>query len=316
MKCHLCRHHCLLKEQQIGICGVNKNENDTLKTIVYNYPSALNIDPIEKKPLYHFLPGSKTLSIGTIGCNFRCPFCQNWQISQSKEIKSDIGELTPYDMMNIVAKYKCECVAYTYNEPTIFYPYAKDIGELVALKGAKNIFVTNGYESIEVIDDMDWVDAANIDLKSFNKDYYQKQLGGKLDYVLDTIERMYKKGIWIEITTLIIEGINDSDDELSQISGFIKDIDKNIPWHISAFHPDYKMLDKTYTKFQTLQKAYEIGKNNGLNYIYFGNVNFPSITYCPECNEELIVRSGFNVTKNILKQGKCPNCNTKIAGVF
>jgi pyruvate formate lyase activating enzyme len=317
IECLLCRHHCHIKEGKTGICGVNKNEGNKLKNLVYNHPAALNIDPVEKKPLYHFLPGSKILSIGTVGCNFKCPFCQNWQISQTNIIDTSIGEVTPYDMMNLVAKYKCDGVAYTYNEPSIFYPYAKDIGELVALKGAKNIFVTNGYESIEEIEDMDWLDAANIDLKSFNKEYYKKELKGNLDYILDTIQRMYEKGIWIEITTLLIEGVNNSEEEINQMAEFIASVSKNIPWHLSAFHPDYKMKDVEYTKIQTLQKAYKIGKKHGLNYVYLGNVDVADITYCPECGYDIIVRHRYEVVKNeITKNGTCPKCNTPIAGVW
>jgi len=316
IECLLCRHHCKIKEGKVGICGVNKNENNSLKNLVYNYPSALNIDPIEKKPLFHFLPNSKALSIGTIGCNFKCPFCQNWQISQTNVIDSQIGQLTPYDMMNIVAKYKCEVVAYTYNEPTIFYPYAKDIGELVSLKGAKNVFVSNGYESREIINDMDWVDGANIDLKSFNKEYYKKTLKGDLDDVLDTIEQMYNKGIWIEITTLVIDGVNSSDDELHKIADFISSISVDIPWHISAFHPDYKMKDTPPTSIQTLQKAFHIGKSHNLNFVYLGNVNIPNITYCPNCHKEVIKRYGYETINYLDNEGNCPHCNTKIAGVF
>ncbi len=315
IECLLCVHYCKLKEGQVGICGVNKNENQKLVNVVYNHPSAINIDPIEKKPLYHFLPGSSVLSIGTVGCNFKCPFCQNWQISQTDKIDKSL-EVTPYDMMNIVAKYRCDCVAFTYNEPTIFYPYAKDIGELVKLKGAKTIFVTNGNESPEIIEDMDWLDAANIDLKSFNSEYYKKVLKGKLEAVLDTIRLMYEKGIWIEITTLLIEGENDSEEELHKMASFISSISVDIPWHLSAFYPNYKMLDKNSTQITTLQKAYRIAKSYGLRYVYFGNVDMADITYCPNCNKELVVRDRFKVLKNDIIDGKCPNCNTKIAGIW
>jgi len=316
IQCLLCRHYCKIKDGQTGICGVNKNEKGELKNLVYNHPSAINIDPVEKKPLYHFLPGSKILSIGTVGCNFKCPFCQNWQISQTSKI-DEKTVITPYDMMNIVAKYHCDGVAYTYNEPSIFYPYAKDIGELVALKGAKNIFVTDGFESVEEIEDMGWLDAANIDLKSFNKEYYKKVLKGDLDAVLDTIQRMHDKGIWIEITTLLIEGENDSNEELEQMAKFIANVDKNIPWHLSAFHPDYKMLDKNATQIQTLKRAYNMGKKYGLNYVYFGNVDVPDITYCPECGYDVVVRHRYEVVKNeITDKGTCPKCNTPIAGVW
>jgi len=317
IECLLCRHHCHIKKDKTGICGVNKNENNKLINLVYNHPAALNIDPIEKKPLYHFLPSTKILSIGTIGCNFKCPFCQNHQISQTDIIDNEIGELTPYDMMNIVAKYHCDGVAYTYNEPSIFYPYAKDIGELVALKGAKNIFVTNGYESIEEIEDMNWVDAINIDLKSFNKEYYKKVLKGDLDKVLDTIKRIYEKGIWIELTTLLIEGVNDNETELHQMAKFIASISVDIPWHLSAFYPNYKMTSTPPTQITTLQKAYKIAKSYGLRYVYFGNVDIDNTTYCPTCNEKLVIRDRFKVLKNIItKDNTCPKCNTKIAGIW
>jgi pyruvate formate lyase activating enzyme len=316
IQCLLCRHYCELKKGQTGICGVNKNENNKLKNLVYNHPSALNIDPVEKKPLYHFLPGSNILSIGTVGCNFRCPFCQNWQISQTNKIDKNVV-VTPEDMANLVTKHQCDGVAYTYNEPSIFYPYAKDIGKLVALKGAKNIFVTDGFESIEEIEDMDWLDAANIDLKSFNKKYYKKVLKGDLNAVLDTIQRMHDKGIWIEITTLLIEGENNSDEELENMAKFIASVDKNIPWHLSAFHPDYKMLDKNSTQIETLKKAYDMGKKYKLNYIYFGNIDIPDITYCPKCGYDIVVRNRYEVVKNeITNKGTCPKCNTKIAGVW
>ena len=317
IKCLLCRHYCHIKEGKTGVCGVNKNENNKLVNLVYNHPAALNIDPIEKKPLYHVLPGAQVLSLGTVGCNFKCPFCQNWQISQTNVIDTEIGEVTPYDMMNIVAKYRLKAVAYTYNEPSIFYPYAKDIGELVALKGAKNIFVTNGFESPEEIEDMDWLDAANIDLKSFNKEYYKKVLKGNLDDVLDTIKRMYEKGIWIEITTLLIEGENDSDEEISKMAEFISSVSVDIPWHLSAFHPDYKMMDKNYTSIHTLLRAQKIAKSYGLRYVYLGNVDMPDVTTCPTCNEQLIIRDRFNVIKNIITdKGTCPKCNTKIPGIW
>jgi len=316
IECLLCRHYCHIKEGKTGICGINKNENGELKNLVYNHPSAINIDPVEKKPLYHFLPGSNILSIGTVGCNFKCPFCQNWQISQTSKIDENVV-VTPYDMMNIVAKYRCDGVAYTYNEPSIFYPYAKDIGELVALKNAKNIFVTDGFESVEEIEDMDWLDGANIDLKSFNKEYYKKVLKGNLDYVLDTIRKMHDKGIWIEITTLLIEGENDSDEELNQMAEFIASVDKNIPWHLSAFHPNYKMLDKNATQIETLKRAYNIAKKHKLNYVYFGNVDIADITYCPECGYDVVVRHRYEVIKNeITNKGTCPKCNTPIAGVW
>lgn len=320
IKCLLCRHHCILKEGQVGICGVNKNENNELKNLVYAHPSSINIDPIEKKPLFHVLPNTTSLSFGTVGCNFKCPFCQNWQIAHTNKINSSIY-VSPQEMVNLALKYNTKSISYTYNEPSIFYPYARDVGILAKEMGLKNIFVTNGFESIYEIEDMkNWVDACNVDLKSFKKEYYKKVLKGNLEYVLDTIKRLKEANIFQEITTLIIPNDNDSTKELTQIAEFIASVDTNIPWHITRFHPDYKVTNKNPTPIETLIKAYEIGKKAGLKFIYLGNVAMPVITYCPKCNEELIVRSIYKVEKNILKikdnKGYCPICNEEIPGIW
>jgi len=321
IRCLLCRHHCVLKEGQVGICGVNKNENNTLKNLVYGHPSSINVDPIEKKPLFHFMPGSGVLSFGTVGCNFKCPFCQNWQIAHTNKVNDTIY-VSPHEMVNLALKYECKSIAYTYNEPSIFYPYARDVGILAKKAGLKNVFVTNGFESIYEIEDMkEWVDACNVDLKSFNDEYYKKVLKGNLEYVLDTIKRLHKAGIWQEITTLIVPGDNDSDEELKKIASFIAGVDVNIPWHITRFHPDYKVTDKPATPIETMLKAYEIGKKAGLKFVYLGNVAMPVITYCPNCNEELIVRSIYRVEKNILQidnnsTGRCPTCGEIIPGIW
>jgi len=321
IKCLLCRHHCILKENQIGICGINMNKNGELKNLVYGHPASINIDPIEKKPLFHFLPGSAILSFGTVGCNFKCPFCQNWQLSQNHNVDTSIY-VSPEKMVDLAIEYKCNSIAYTYNEPSVFYPYARDVGILAKEKGLKNVFVTDGYESVYEIEDMkNWVDACNVDLKSFNKEYYKKVLKANLDYVLDTIKRLKEVGIWQEITTLIVPGDNDSEKELTQIAEFIASVGVEIPWHISRFHPDYKETSKPPTPMETMIKAYEIGKKAGLKYVYLGNVAMPVITYCPKCKEKLIVRSIYKVEKNILnidENGKahCPKCGEIIEGVW
>jgi len=315
--CQLCRHYCKLKEGQVGVCGVNKNSNGKLENLVYGKVSAINIDPIEKKPLYHFLPGSKALSIGTVGCNFKCPFCQNWQISQTKD-SSNSYNLTPEQIVNLAIENECESIAYTYNEPTIFYPFAKDVALLAKKSGIKNIFVSNGFETPEIIEDMRGViDAFNIDLKSFKQDYYKKVLKGTLEGVLDTLERIKKGGFWLEVTTLIVPGDNDSNKELTQIATFIaKNLGVNTPWHISAFHPDYKVQDKKATSLEMLNRAYKIGKEAGLEYIYMGNVLSDGITYCPKCGAELIKRVGYKVVENRLIDGKCYRCGEDISGVW
>jgi pyruvate formate lyase activating enzyme len=321
IKCLLCRHHCVLKEGQVGICGINMNQKGKLVNLVYGHPSSINLDPIEKKPLFHFLPNSDVLSFGTVGCNFKCPFCQNWQIAHTNKVNSDIY-VSPQQMVELALKYKAKSIAYTYNEPSVFYPYARDVGILAKKYGIKNVFVTNGFESVYEIKDMkDWVDACNVDLKSFKPEYYKKVLKGKLEDVLDTIQRLHDEGIWQEITTLIVPGDNDSEEELSKIAEFIASVGKEIPWHITRFHPDYKVTDKEPTPMETMIKAYEIGKKAGLKYVYLGNVAIPVITYCPNCGEELIVRSIYKVEKNILKidengTARCPSCNEIIEGVW
>ncbi len=317
IKCILCRHYCQLKEGQVGICGVNKNENKKLKNLVYSHPSALNTDPVEKKPLYHFLPGSLALSLGTVGCNFACPFCQNWGISQSKKIDKSIS-ITPSQMVELAKKHKCKSIAYTYNEPTVFYPYARDIGILAKEQGIKNIFVSNGFESPQIIKDMHlWLDGANIDLKSWNEKYYKNILKGGLEAVKDTLRRMVEENIWVEVTTLLIEGENDSQKELEEMATFIaEDLGRHIPWHLSAFHPDYKMKDHNFTGLETLQKAYNIAKEAGLYYVYLGNVAVHGDTYCPKCGKLLIDRTGYNIAINNLTDGHCPKCGRSIEGVW
>jgi len=315
--CTLCRHYCKLKNGQAGICGVNANEGGRLRNLVYGRVAALNIDPIEKKPLYHFLPGTTALSLGTVGCNFQCPFCQNWQISQSDDIDGG-QEVTPEQLVDAALREGCSTIAYTYNEPTIFYPFARDVALLARRYGLKNIFVSNGLESPEVIEDMRGIiDAFNIDLKSFDPDYYKKHLKGSLEGVLDTLKRLKAGGFWVEVTTLIVPGDNDSDEELGQIARFIADeLGPSTPWHISAFHPDYKVDDKAPTPMETLRRAEAIGHEAGLHYIYMGNVPADGNTDCPACGTRLIERQGFYVTVNRLVEGKCPACGRAIKGVW
>ena len=315
--CLLCRHYCKLKDGQLGVCGVNKNENGKLKTLVYGHPIALNVDPIEKKPLYHIIPGTQALSFGTVGCNFQCPFCQNWNISQEKNIDKSIN-VSPEQMVDLAFEHNCKSIAYTYNEPTVFYPYAKDIGLIAKERGLKNLFISNGFESPEVIKDMKtWLDAANIDLKSWNDDYYKKILKGGLESVKDSIKMMVNEGIWVEITTLLIEGENDSDEHIKDMALFIADaLGRHVPWHLSAFHADYKMKGHQNTTLETLTRAYTIAKEVGLHYVYLGNVSADIDTFCPDCGELLIKRRGYEITKNMLKDGYCPKCNRKIEGIW
>jgi len=315
--CQLCRHYCQLSEGQTGICGVNANSGGKLQNLVYGKVAALNIDPIEKKPLYHFLPASKALSLGTVGCNMQCPFCQNWQISQTSILEGST-EVTPEQLVALALEHGCKSIAYTYNEPTIFYPFAKDVALLAHAHGIKNIFVSNGLETPEVIADMRGViDGFNIDLKSFRSDYYKKHLKGSLEGVLDTLKRLKEEGFWVEVTTLIVPGDNDSEEELYRIATFIaEELDRYTPWHISAFYPNYKVEDKPSTSGEILQQAREIGASCGLSYIYEGNTLRDGITYCPACHTELITRVGYQVTENLLEEGRCPVCDRNIEGVW
>ena len=315
--CLLCQHYCQLSKDQVSVCGVNKNENGELKTLVYGHPSALNLDPVEKKPLYHLLPGTTALSLGTVGCNFKCPFCQNWQISQEHSVNTSVT-IPPKRMVEMALESGASSIAYTYNEPTIFYPYAKDIGIIARENGLKNIFITNGFESPEVVEDMiSWLDASNVDLKSWDDAYYKKVLKGGLEAVKDTLRNMVDVGIWLEVTTLIIEGENDSDEDLKAMATFIaKELGVHVPWHLSAFHPDYKMQDHQYTTLHTLERAKHIAKEAGLLHVYMGNVPVHGDTYCPDCNTLLIDRTGYAIAQNNLIDGHCPKCNRAIEGVW
>ena len=317
LSCTLCQHYCKIKEGNTGICGVNKNVGDKIECLVYGYPSAINVDPIEKKPLYHFLPGSKVFSLGTVGCNFRCSFCQNWEISQNHEIDKS-RYFSPDDIVKLAIENDCKSVAYTYNEPTIFYPYARDIALAAKEAGLKNVFVSNGYESSEVIDDMKGLmDAVNIDLKSFDAKYYKKSLGGNLEKVLANLKHFIANGIWVEVTTLIVPTQNDSEEELNNIASFIaNEMGHNVPWHITAFHPDYKERELPATPIDILKKAYAIGKKHGLNFVYIGNTMQETPTLCPSCGETLIQRDYFRYTSNYLEGSHCPTCKTSMPGVF
>ena len=314
--CLLCKHYCTLKKDKHGICGINFNEDSKLINKTYGYPSAIHLDPIEKKPLYHFYPASTSLSIGTVGCNFRCPFCQNYSISQTSDVNKDVY-YSPQDIVNLAIDNKAHSISYTYNEPTIWYPYAKDIGTLAKENGLKNVFVSSGYESDEVLEDMSsWVDAANIDLKSFSHEYYKKVLKTSLDGVLDSLTKFARSNIWLEITTLIIPDVNDTDEELHQMASFIANLGLDIPWHLSAFHPSYKMLETPNTPLSTLLRAKEIALSYGIKYVYIGNIRNDSSTYCPKCNAKLIDRDGFSSKIIAINDSKCNNCSTKIQGVF
>jgi len=314
-RCNLCSHRCLIAPGKRGICFVRENQNGVLYSLVYGLAIAANVDPIEKKPLFHFLPGTKSFSIASAGCNFRCEFCQNWDISQiTKRPEGKIigEELPPEKVVKQALKSGCKSIAYTYTEPTIFFEYAQDTARLAKKEGLANVFVTNGYQTPETIKKMKGIiDAANIDLKSFSEEFYQKICGARLTPVLEAIKLMHKAGIWIEITTLVVPKQNDSEKELTQIAKFIASVDRNIPWHISRFHPDYKMTNSYPTPLETLENAFQIGKNAGLKYVYLGNVitETGENTFCPKCGALAIRRAGYlTEVLGVDKEGNCSNC--------
>ncbi len=319
--CALCHHSCQIVPSKFGLCGVRQNKDGKLFTRVYGNIIAAHVDPIEKKPLYHFLPGTTAFSVATKGCNFRCPFCQNWQISQASKKKDFLDEgqeCTPKDIVRAAKKHGCQSISYTYTEPTIFFEFAYDTAKLAKGEGLSNNFVTNGFMRPEALETIrPFLDACNVDLKAFNEDFYKDMCGAHLQPVLDSIRLMKEMDIWVELTTLIIPGRNDSKEELTQIARFIRDLDPNIPWHVSRFHPDYKYTDSYPTPVESLRLAYDIGKKEGLHFIYIGNILGESEgTECPECSNLLIRRCGFHVSDIKIQDAKCPFCGSSIPGVF
>ncbi len=320
VECFLCAFHCRISESKSGVCGVRENRGGTLYTLVYRKLISSSSDPIEKKPLFHFIPGSSSFSIATVGCNFRCLHCQNAEISQMPHDHHQvIGEdVSPERIVEAALRDNCKSIAYTYTEPTIFFEYAYDTAKIAVERGLKNVFVTNGYMTGECLDALDGIlDAANVDLKSFNEKTYKKLCGARLAPVLDSIVKMREMGVWVEVTTLIIPTINDSESELRDIASWIKKTDPKIPWHISAFYPTYKLLDKPRTPLSIITRAREIGFEEGLRYVYTGNVpgDKGESSYCYNCSETVIERYGYQIVKNSLKDSKCPKCGALIDGV-
>ncbi len=320
VRCFLCSHDCHIKEGKRGICYVRKNLDGSLYSLVYGKVISMNIDPVEKKPLFHFLPASSSFSIASVGCNFRCEHCQNFEISQYPKEHEDIpgNDFTPEDIVEAAAGNGCESISYTYTEPTIFFEFAFDCARLAHERGIRNIFVSNGYttpEATKVI--APYLDGNNIDLKG-DDDFYKKVCGARLEPVKETIRLMKELGVWVEVTTLLIPDYNDSEEDLRKIAGFIKSVDAAIPWHVTQFYPTYKIMDKPRTPLKTLRRAREIGFETGLKYVYEGNVpgEGGENTYCPRCKELLIRRFGFRIGEDKIKEGKCPKCGTGIEGVW
>jgi pyruvate formate lyase activating enzyme len=298
---------------------VRENREGVLYTLVYGRPVSIAVDPIEKKPLFHFLPGSMSLSLATVGCNFACAFCQNAEISQMPRDQGRITgkTLSPGQVVEAALESRCLSISYTYTEPTIFYEYARDCARLAAAAGLKNVFVTNGYMTAETLHDIDGLlHAANVDLKSFSDEFYRTLVDARLKPVLDSIRRMWDMGIWVEVTTLLIPGLNDGDDELRSLSHFLASVSCDIPWHVSRFYPSYRLLDVAPTPVASIEKALRIGREEGLHYVYGGNIpGHPAeSTVCPGCGERVIEREGFRLIKNSVAHGRCPHCGGEIAG--
>jgi pyruvate formate lyase activating enzyme len=321
VQCRLCNHTCLIKEGGKGICGVRENHSGTLMSLVYDKVIASNCDPIEKKPLFHFLPGSLSYSVATVGCNFKCLFCQNADISQMPaDHKQVIGQdLTPEQIISEALVSRATTISYTYTEPTVFYELAVDTSRLAISKSLRNVFVTNGYMTRECLEDISPdLHAANVDLKAFSDRFYKEQCGAKLNPVLKTLENMKELGIWLEVTTLLIPGLNDSTEDIKGISQFLARLDPNIPWHISRFHPTYRRTDISSTPPESIRKARDLGYEAGLRYVYTGNLpgDEGEKTFCHSCGTLLVDRFGFHVSENNIKKDRCSKCDTEIPGIW
>jgi pyruvate formate lyase activating enzyme len=320
VQCNVCPNNCILSPDDRSICRNKVNKGGKLYTLAYGNPCAVHVDPIEKKPLYHFLPTSSIFSIATAGCNFRCLNCQNWQISQQFPEKTQNVELMPNAVVaNAIAK-KCTSIAYTYSEPTAFYEYMYDTAKLASAAGIKNVSVTNGYTSREALKDLcQYLDASNVDLKGFNEETHRKLNSGKLKPVMDTLKRMKEEGVWLEVTNLVVPGWTDDLDEIGEMCSWLyKNIGADNPLHFSRFSPMYKLRHLQPTPLRTLEKARQLALDAGLHYVYIGNVPGTDAqnTYCPKCGKIVIERKGYVVAQDNVKNGVCEFCGEKIAGVW
>jgi len=320
VECYLCQQHCSIREGEWGLCGVRLVQNGELQTTVYGKAVAVNVDPIEKKPLFHFYPGTRSLSIATFGCNFRCQFCQNWSISQVRETLSQRASVPPAEVVALAKESGSRTIAFTYTEPTIFFEYAYDTAVLARESGIDTVFVTNGFMTPEALAKVAPVlGAANVDLKAFRAETYRRVMGGRLQPVLDSMRELRRRGIWLEVTTLVVPGLNDSDEELSDIARFIAaDLGVDVPWHVSRFHPDHDWTEGGPTPVDTIRRAVRIGREAGLRHVFAGNVpgEESETTVCHGCGERLVVRSGFRILANRVREGACPDCRTPVAGVW
>ncbi len=325
----LCAHRCVLAEGELGRCRVRQNRGGQMVTHTYDQVTAMTPDPIEKKPLFHVLPGSRSLSIATPGCNFHCDFCQNWHISQTPEggLTPDAGEaITPTQIVELARRNHCASISYTYTEPTVFFELAYETAQLAKQAGLRNCFVSNGFFTEEALDLIaPTLDAINVDLKAFSDKTYRTRFGGKLSPVLDTLQRLIEAGIWVEVTTLVVPGMNDSEEELYQIATFIAGtLGVDVPWHVSRYHGDFKCRHAPNTPLESLERAVQIGRDAGLRYLYCGNVfGSPAqpggdheSTHCPACQSPIVIRKGYAVEAIHLRHGLCRSCNEPIPGIW
>lgn len=328
VQCTACEHWCAVAPDAAGKCGVRRNLDGALRLVVYGKAVAVHIDPIEKKPLHHFLPGSEIFSLGTVGCNLSCAWCQNWEISQHKEFDPDqefIGEEWPPEaVVETCRRSGVDLIAFTYNEPAVFFEYAYDTARLAHAAGMRSVFVSSGFETLQAIDAIaPYLAAANVDLKAFDDSTYRDYCGARLAPVKRNIRHLVREaGVWTEVTTLIIPGLNDGDEELRAIADFLAEISPDLPWHVSGFVPHYRMHNRPRTSADTLLRAWEIGRAAGLRYVYPGNIwGDPQLagcsdTRCPDCGTTVIERSGYAVRPRWQTPGRCPGCAIQLAGVW
>jgi pyruvate formate lyase activating enzyme len=313
--CYLCPRRCRISEGQAGFCSVRANRGGTLYSLVYGRPCAVNVDPVEKKPLFHFLPGTEILSLGTVGCNLDCRFCQNASLSRGDPTSDRTASLSPDQAVQLALSRGCRSLAYTYNEPTVFAEYAEDVAALARQNGLRNAFVTNGYVTQEALPEVYAnIDAANVDLKAFSDDFYRRWTQAELQPVLDTLVALHERGVWIEITNLVIPGLNDAESESRRLCEWIlENLGDRVPLHFTAFHPDHQLTDKPPTPQQALTRARDLAREVGLKYVYVGNVHDEagSSTYCPECNELLVARSWHSVRQVHLTRDRCGHCGAR-----
>jgi len=320
IKCILCPRECIVADLERGYCGVRENRSGIYYSLVYSKPCSLAVDPIEKKPLFHFKPGSLSFSLATAGCNIECKFCQNWNISQMRPEQIRSVDLSPSKVVKAALKEKAKSIAFTYTEPVVFQEYMIDTAKEGNKKGIPIVMISNGYIKKEPLSEIcKHLPAIKVDLKAFTEKFYKESCSGELKPVLDSLIQIKKSGIWLELVVLIIPGLNDSKAEIDKMTKWVKkNLGKDVPMHFTRFHPMYKMKNIPSTPLKTLERCREVAKANGINFPYIGNVpgHEGEHTYCPKCSEILIKRYGFYIMKNSIKKGKCPNCKERIPGIW